>query len=41
MREEKRLMKGLVPRFDAIEIYVDPEDPLKVRVLYTPCAFGL
>lgn len=41
LREEKHLAKELTPRFDAIEIYIDPEEIQKVRVLYTPCAFGL
>ena len=41
IREEPRLTKDLLPRFDAVEIYVDPQEPEKVRVLYTPCAFGV
>ena len=41
MREEKRLSEKLIPRFDAVEIYLDPKEPKKVRVLYTPCAFGV
>ncbi|MBP5289686.1 MAG: YraN family protein [Clostridia bacterium] len=41
MREEKKLVRDLVPRFDALEIYLDGKEPEKVRVLYTPCAFGI
>lgn len=41
MREEPRLAKDLYPRFDAVEIYLDPKEENKVRVLYTPCAFGV
>ena len=41
IREEARLTRGLLPRFDAVEVYVDPREPKKVRILYTPCAFGV
>ncbi len=36
---EPRLCSGLTPRFDAVEVYLDPEEPQKVRVLHTPFAF--
>jgi len=40
IREETRLTKGLTPRFDAVEIYVDLKNENKVAVLHTPFAFG-
>ena len=40
LREETRLTKGLTPRFDAVEIYLDPKNEKKVAVLHTPFAFG-
>ena len=39
-REETKLTKGLTPRFDVVEIYLDAPDSKTVRVLHTPCAFG-
>lgn len=39
LSEEPNLTRGLTPRFDAIEIYLDPENEKKVSVLYTPFAF--
>lgn len=39
--EEPLLTKGLTPRFDAVELYVKKNEPEKVYVLHTPCAFGL
>ncbi len=41
LREEPRLTDGLLPRFDAIELYLSQSDSNKVHVLHTPCAFGL
>lgn len=41
LREEKNLVRGLVPRFDAVEIYLESPDSQKVHVLHTPCAFGV
>ncbi len=41
MREEKVLTEGLVPRFDAVEIYLDEKEQTRVHVLYTPCAFNM
>jgi len=40
LREEKNLTQNLVPRFDAVEIYLDKNCERKVKVLHTPCAFG-
>ena len=40
LREEKDLCRGKRYRFDAVEIYTDPADPLLVRVIHTPFAFG-
>ena len=40
LREEPDLTKDLTPRFDAIEVYLDPENEEKVYILYTPFAFG-
>lgn len=37
--EERDLCRGKEIRFDAVEIYVDPADPLLVRVVHTPYAF--
>ena len=39
--EEPKLTKGLFPRYDAVELYLDSQDSNKVRVLHTPCAFGI
>ncbi len=41
LRQETKLTRGLVPRFDAIELYLDAHDSQKVRVIHTPCAFGV
>lgn len=41
LRQEPRLTKDLVPRFDAIELYLDHQDSQSVKVLHTPCAFGV
>ena len=41
LREETAISRGLIPRFDAVEIYLDPEEEKKVYVLHTPCAFGV
>lgn len=40
-REEPRLCKGLVPRYDTVELYLDSENDRKVHVIHTPCAFGI
>lgn len=40
LAEEPLLTRGLLPRFDAVEIYLDPTDEKKVYVLHTPFAFG-
>ena len=40
LREEPKLTRGLEPRFDVVEIYLEDKDSKKVRVLHTPCAFG-
>ncbi len=39
--EEPKLTRGLFPRYDAVELYLDHQDSNKVRVLHTPCAFGI
>ncbi len=39
--EEPKLTKGLLPRYDAVELYLDDQNSKKVRVLHTPCAFGI
>ncbi len=41
LRQEPRLTKGLVPRFDAVELYLENQDSRSVKVLHTPCAFGI
>lgn len=41
LREEKALTRGLYPRFDVVEVYLDPKDPRKAQVLHTPFAFGV
>ena len=41
LRQEPALTKGLTPRFDAVELYMKKEEPEKVYVIHTPCAFGL
>lgn len=39
--EETRLTRNLTPRFDAVELYVKKNEPQKLYVIHTPCAFGL
>ena len=39
LAQETKLTKGLSPRFDAIELYLDEKDSKTVRVIHTPCAF--
>ena len=41
LREETQLCKGLFPRYDTVELYLDSENDRKVHVIHTPCAFGL
>ena len=41
LREETLLCKGLFPRYDTVELYLDSENGRKVHVIHTPCAFGL
>lgn len=41
MRQETKLTRDLTPRFDAIELYLDETDSKTVRVIHTPCAFGI
>lgn len=41
LRQEPRLTKGLIPRFDAVELYLEEQDSRTVKVLHTPCAFGI
>ena len=41
MRQETKLTRDLTPRFDAIELYLDETDSNTVRVIHTPCAFGI
>ena len=41
LRQEKKLTSSLLPRFDAIELYMEREDIKKIRVLHTPFAFGM
>ena len=41
LRQEPKLTRGLTPRFDAVELYLDQRDGKTVRVLHTPCAFGI
>lgn len=38
--EEPVLTKDLTPRFDAIELYIKKDEPKKLYVIHTPCAFG-
>lgn len=39
--EEPVLTRDLTPRFDAVELYVKRDEPEKLYVIHTPCAFGL
>jgi putative endonuclease len=39
MQQEPRLVKDLVPRFDAVELYMEREGENRIYVLHTPCAF--
>ncbi len=41
MYEEPFLTENLTPRFDAIELYIKKDEPEKIYVLHTPCAFGM
>ena len=41
LQEEPRLTKGLLPRFDAVELYLEDGDSETVHVIHTPCAFGI
>ncbi len=41
LRQEKKLTANLFPRFDAVELYMDRENSSRIRVLHTPCAFGM
>jgi len=40
LREEPKLTKGLFPRFDAVELYMERNQSETIHVLHTPCAFG-
>jgi len=40
-REEPLLCKGMTPRYDTVELYMDSENDRKIHVIHTPCAFGL
>ena len=39
--EEPRLCKGLFPRYDTVELYMESENDRKIKVIHTPCAFGI
>ena len=39
LREEVRLTRGLVPRFDTVELYLEKKDSRKIFVRHIPCAF--
>lgn len=41
MREETLLCKGLYPRYDTVELYLNSENDRTVHVIHTPCAFGI
>ncbi len=41
LRQEPKLTKGLLPRFDAVELYMDREGENRIQVLHTPFAFGM
>ncbi len=39
LREEPFLTRGLTPRFDAVELYLDRNEQGRIQVLHTPFAF--
>jgi len=39
--EEPLLCNGLYPRYDTVELYMASENDNKIKVIHTPCAFGL
>ncbi len=40
LREETILTKGLFPRYDAVELYLESRDSEKIHVIHTPCVFA-
>lgn len=40
LREETRLTKDLIPRYDAVELYLEERDSNRVHVIHTPCVFA-
>lgn len=39
LRDERGLTRGLTPRFDALELYLEQEGSNRVQVIHTPFAF--
>ena len=39
--EEPRLCRGLGARYDTIELYMESESSRQIKVIHTPCAFGI
>ena len=41
LRQEPKLTASLLPRFDAVELYMEREGSERICVLHTPFAFGM